>query len=69
MMLSVGEAADRLGASTDEIIDAAGLTLGELEHAAGECGLIPERYREVPILSESAVAVLAGRIVDSRLPI
>ena len=69
MILSVSEAAQRLNANTDEVIDAAGLTLGELEHAASRCGLIPERYREAPILSESTVAALAGRIVDSRLPI
>lgn len=69
MILSISEAANRLGATVDEVIDAAGLTLGELELAAEQCGLFPERYREVPVLSESTVAALAGRIVDSRLPI
>jgi len=69
MILSVSEAADGLGATTDEIMDAAGLTLGELELAAERCGLIPERYREAPILSEAVVASLADRITDSRLPI
>lgn len=69
MILSISEAAGRLGATTDEIIDAAGLTLGELEHAAERCGLIPERYREAPILDASDVESLADRITDSRLPI
>lgn len=69
MIISISDAARRLGASIDEVIDAAGLTLGELELAAEQCGLIPERYREAPILSESGIEVLAGRIADSRLPI
>ena len=69
MIISISDAARRLGASIDEVIDAAGLTLGELELAAEQCGLIPERYREAPILSESTVAALADRITGSRLPI
>ena len=69
MILSISEAADRLGATTDEIIDAAGLTLGELEAAALDCSLLPWRYREAPILSEAVVASLADRITVSRLPI
>lgn len=61
-MLSISEAAQRLDASVDEVIDAAGLTLGELEQAAQQCGLIPERCYEAPILPADFVEVLAGRI-------
>jgi hypothetical protein len=69
MILSISEAAHRLDATPDEVIDAAGLTLGELEQAAQQCGLFPERYHEAPILSESDVDALVGKIMDSRLPI
>jgi hypothetical protein len=67
MILSISEAAHRLHATTDEVIDAAGLTLGELEAAAHDCGLLPWRYREAPILDETAVASLVGRITNNRL--
>jgi hypothetical protein len=67
MILSIREAAHRLDATPDEVIDAAGLTLGELEHAAQQCGFFPERYHEAPILDETTVASLVGRITNNRL--
>lgn len=67
MILSVSEAARRLGATADEVVEAAGLTLGELEHAAQQCGLLPERYREAPILDEHNLNTLIDRISEARL--
>ena len=67
MIISINDAAERLGATADEVIDAAGLTLGELEYAAEQCGMFPERYREAPILPESRVESLVSRIADARL--
>jgi hypothetical protein len=67
MNLSIGEVAHRLGATTDEVLDAAGLTLGELELATEGCGLLPERYRETPVLPEGALKVIAERINSGRL--
>lgn len=55
MILSISDAARRLDATPDEVIDAAGLTLGELEQAAQQCGLIPERCHEAPILPTETV--------------
>lgn len=55
MILSISDAARRLDATPNEVIDAAGLTLGELEQAAQQCGLIPERCHEAPILPEETV--------------
>lgn len=56
MILSISEAARRLDASVDEVIEAAGLTLGEeIEQAAQQCGLIPERCHEAPILPTETV--------------
>ncbi|RZL82355.1 MAG: hypothetical protein EOP32_11935 [Rhodococcus sp. (in: high G+C Gram-positive bacteria)] len=61
-LVSVSDAVRVFGATTEMIIDAAGLTLGELEHAAAEYGLIPERFLEVPILRESDLKAIAHRI-------
>lgn len=67
MILSISEAAERLGATANEVIDAAGLTLGELESAAEQCGLFPERYPEAPVLPESRLDLIVSRIADARL--
>jgi hypothetical protein len=63
MILSISEAAQRLDASVDEVIDAAGLTLGEIEQAAQQCGLIPERCYEAPILPIETVDGLSSRLL------
>ncbi|MGV9870569.1 hypothetical protein [Rhodococcus koreensis] len=59
---SVNQVADMLGATAGDVIDAAGLTLGELEHAAGQHGLSATRYREVPVIEERHLEVIATRL-------
>lgn len=63
MILSVIDVARRLGATVDEVIDAAGLTLGEIELATQQCGFIPERCYEAPILPEETVDQLGDRLM------
>ena len=63
MILSISEAARRLHASVDEVIDAAGLTLSDIEHATQQCGLIPERCYDAPILPEGIVDQLGDQLM------
>ncbi|KXF54640.1 hypothetical protein AXA44_40530 [Rhodococcus sp. SC4] len=59
---TINQAADLLGVSPEEVIDAAGLTLGELELGAVEIGLSVTDYRNVPVLQEQDLAVIASRL-------
>ncbi|MDF3305597.1 hypothetical protein P3H15_11255 [Rhodococcus sp. T2V] len=61
-LISVNTAAHRLDVHPDDVIDAAGLTLGELEHAAEQHGLSAHSYREVPVLTEHDVDVITARL-------
>ncbi|WP_009477414.1 hypothetical protein [Rhodococcus sp. JVH1] len=61
-LVSINQAASRLGVAPAEIVDASGLTLGELEHAAEQDGLDACQYRQVPVLSKSDLDVIAQRI-------
>lgn len=67
MILSVSEVAQHLKATTDEVIAAVGFTLGELELAAEGCGLLPERYREAPVLPDHMLPTIAERVDAGRL--
>jgi hypothetical protein len=60
--LTVNQAANLLGVTADDVIDAAGLTLGELELAAEQDGLCATRHRDVPVLTERDVSVIAARL-------
>lgn len=68
-----------LGATYDEILNASGWTLGELETAAISVGRLREEYRRIPmfrdehndqlrrrILAERAELVVLGREIRSR---
>ncbi|WP_342338670.1 MULTISPECIES: hypothetical protein [unclassified Rhodococcus (in: high G+C Gram-positive bacteria)] len=59
---TINQAADLLGADTADVIDAAGLTLGELELGAVEIGLSVTDYRNVPVLRKQDLAVIASRL-------
>ncbi|QSE88914.1 hypothetical protein JWS13_10000 [Rhodococcus pseudokoreensis] len=59
---TINQAADLLGADTSEVIDAAGLTLGELELGAVEIGLSVTDYRNVPVLRQRDLEVIASRL-------
>jgi hypothetical protein len=59
---TINQAADLLGADTADVIDAAGLTLGELELGAVEIGLSVTDYRNVPALREQDLEVIASRL-------
>ncbi|EKT81844.1 hypothetical protein WSS_A15169 [Rhodococcus opacus M213] len=59
---TINQAADLLGADTDDVIDSAGLTLGELELGAVEIGLSVTDYRNVPVLRAHELAVIASRL-------
>jgi hypothetical protein len=63
--LSINQAAYRLGVAPAEVMDAAGLTLGELEYAAERDGLDACQYRQVPALRESDLAVIAAGIAST----
>ncbi|MBA8958193.1 hypothetical protein JOJ86_001484 [Rhodococcus percolatus] len=60
--LSVNQAASTLGVTPDEVMDASGVTLGELEHAAELAGLDAYQYRQVPALTTHDLEVIAGRL-------
>lgn len=55
-----------LGATCDEIINASGWTLGELETAALMAGCLREEYRRIPMFSDAHVDQLRRRILDER---
>ncbi|KAF0964656.1 hypothetical protein [Rhodococcus sp. T7] len=59
---TVNQAADLLGVSPEEAIDAAGLTLGELELGAVEIGLSVTDFRNVPVLRQQDLRVIASRL-------
>ncbi|QYB05403.1 hypothetical protein I1A62_13540 [Rhodococcus sp. USK10] len=61
-LYSVNQVADRLGVTADAVIDAAGLTLGELEHAAEQHGFCATNYRDVSVLTEHEVDVITARL-------
>jgi hypothetical protein len=61
-LTSVNQAADLLRATADDVIDAAGLTLGELEHAAAQAGYCTTCYRMVPVLTDSDLRTIAARL-------
>ncbi|MCW3471043.1 hypothetical protein OMK68_15540 [Rhodococcus pyridinivorans] len=55
-----------LGATCEEIIDASGWTLGELEAAAVRAGRLREEYRRIPMFSDEDVDRLRRRILAER---
>ena len=55
-----------LGATCDEIINASGWTLGELETAAIRAGRLREEYRRIPMFSDAHVDQLRRRILAER---
>lgn len=55
-----------LGATCDEIINASGWTLGELEAAAVRSGRLREEYRRIPMFSDAHVDQLRRRILAER---
>lgn len=55
-----------LGATCDEIINASGWTLGELETAAIRAGRLREEYRRIPMFSDEHVGQLRRRILAER---
>ncbi|MGV9864552.1 hypothetical protein [Rhodococcus koreensis] len=59
---SVNQVADLLGVTANDVIDAAGLTLGELEHAAEQHGFCATCYREVPVITEREVQIITTRL-------
>ncbi|RZL82297.1 MAG: hypothetical protein EOP32_11965 [Rhodococcus sp. (in: high G+C Gram-positive bacteria)] len=59
---SVNQVADHLGVTADDIIDAAGFTLGELEHAAEQHGYCASCYRQVPVISDREVQIITTRL-------
>ncbi|MFD6860739.1 hypothetical protein ACFWCF_25800 [Rhodococcus sp. NPDC060090] len=55
-----------LGATCDEIINASGWTLGELEAAAIRTGRLREEYRRIPMFSDKHIDELHDRILAER---
>lgn len=64
-LVSVNQAAAQLGVTSSEVIDAAGLTLGELEHAAVIDGFDASQYRQVPAIDANHLEVIATRLDSS----
>ena len=63
--LSINDVAFQLSIAPAEVIDASGLTLGELEHAAELDGLDACLYRQVPVLREGDLALIASRVAST----
>ncbi|WAM13947.1 hypothetical protein [Rhodococcus sp. JS3073] len=59
---SVSDVAEHLSVTADDVINAAGLTLGELEHAAEQHGFCVTCYRLVPVLSDREVQIITARL-------
>ncbi|MDV6246886.1 hypothetical protein [Rhodococcus opacus] len=59
---TINETADILGVDAADVIDAAGLTLGELEADAIETGLGVHRHRDVPVLTERDLETVTRRL-------
>ncbi|MDF3307852.1 hypothetical protein P3H15_22780 [Rhodococcus sp. T2V] len=60
--LSLNDAANRLGVTPAEVMDAAGLTLGELEHFAELDGFDAYQYRQVPVLTDHDMNAITARL-------
>ncbi|GAF47369.1 hypothetical protein [Rhodococcus wratislaviensis] len=61
-MRSINQAAALLHVTPAEILDASGLTLGELEHLAELDGYDPCQYRQVPVLTDHDMQRIADRL-------
>ena len=60
--ISINQAAAHLRVTPDQVIDAAGLTLGELEHLAELDGYDTCQYRQVPVLTDHDLQRIADRL-------
>ncbi|WP_213572612.1 hypothetical protein [Rhodococcus sp. USK13] len=59
---SINQVADLLNVTPNEVMDASGLTLGELEHHAELDGYDPSQYRQIAVLTDSDLQVITDRL-------